>query len=156
MYHSGGEGKPVSIVNDKDQLVPYRQLDASRLKIVGSGNWDCRPFLDELFYMPFVEPAINTYDIECPRRFAPDLSRCDPDETLALCRVWDAKNLLRLFHVDEAPVSKKKYVKVFNNYKGPGTEEEPTIQKACWLEFRRGSLLDVPYSRSCLLLSKKS
>ena len=124
MYHSGGEGKPVSIVNDKDQLVPYRQLDASRLKIVGSGNWDCRPFLDELFYMPFVEPAINTYDIECPGRFAPDLSRCDPDETLALCRVWDAKNLLRLFHVDEAPVSKKKYVKVFNNYKGPGTDRQ--------------------------------
>lgn len=69
--------------------------------------------------MPFVEPAINTYDVECPSRLAPDLSRCDPEETLALCKVWDAKNLLRLFHVDEAPASKKKYVKVFNNYKGP-------------------------------------
>jgi len=93
MYHSGGEGKPVSIVNDKDQLVPYRQLDASRLKIVGSGNWDCRPFLDELFYMPFVEPAINTYDIECPRRFAPDLSRCDPDETLPFFPPLGARSL---------------------------------------------------------------
>lgn len=40
MYHSGGAGMPVNIVNDKDQLIPYRQLDASRLKIVGSGNWD--------------------------------------------------------------------------------------------------------------------
>ena len=74
--------------------------------------------------MPFVEPAINTYDVECPKRFAPDLSRCDPAETLALCRVWDAKNLLRLFHVDEAPTSKKKYVKVFNNYKGPGADRQ--------------------------------
>ena len=117
MYHSGGAGVPVPLVNDKDQLTPYRQLNASRLKIVGSGNWDCRPYLDELFYMPFVEPAINTYDVECPRRFSPDFSHCDPDETLALCKVWDARSLLRLFHIDEAPTSLKKYVKVFNNFK---------------------------------------
>ena len=34
MYHSGGAGKPVSIVNDKDQLIPYRR----RLSVLEIGT----------------------------------------------------------------------------------------------------------------------
>ncbi len=152
LYHSGGAGKAVRIVNDKDQLLPYRELDASRLKIVGTGDWDCRPYLDDLFYMPFVEPVINTFDIKCPRSVSPDFSRCSADETLALCKVWDARSLLRLFHVDEAPREVTKYVKFFNNFKGPLVDRQIGDKRG--INYSEGKLAGVSRSlpTGCTLL----
>ena len=152
MYHSGGAGKTVRIVNDKDQLMPYRELDASRLKIVGTGEWDCRPYLDDLFYMPFVDPIINTFDIKCPRSIAPDFSRSSAEGTMALCKLWDARSLLRLFHVDEAPTEVTKYVKVFNNFKGPLVDRQIGDKRG--VNFSEGKLAGVSRSlpTGCSLL----
>jgi hypothetical protein len=39
-YDGGGISEQVPIINDKDELVPYRALDLSRLKLSGTGSWD--------------------------------------------------------------------------------------------------------------------
>jgi hypothetical protein len=74
----------VAMVNDKDELRPYRELCAARLKLSGNGQWDPRPYLSDLFYMPFVEPRINQYDITPPHDVLPNLSAVKKDEVLAL------------------------------------------------------------------------
>ena len=84
-------------VNDKDELRPYRALDPSRLKLTGEAQWDCRAFLSDLLFMPFVEPLINTFDVEPPLEFCPDFSTISEDLVVDLCKVWDVRGLLKIF-----------------------------------------------------------
>ena len=102
-YHSSSSGASVSVRNDCDELVPYRPLSASRVKLTGQGAWDCSEFLSELFYLPFKEPRINMFDIQPPAGAFPDVRGSTGDEEFALALVWDAKNLLRLFQKIFAP-----------------------------------------------------
>ena len=118
-YHKGAEGEEVPLQNDKDELRPYRDLDASRLKLTGQGSWDPVPYLSDLFYMPYVEPKINQFDIVPPKGVVPSFDGVSVDETLKLCKVWDRNSLLTLFPVEMAPDKQFKYTKVFNNFKGP-------------------------------------
>ncbi|CAL1156117.1 unnamed protein product, partial [Cladocopium goreaui] len=91
-YHQLSSEAPVDLCNDKaEELRPYRSLDASRLKITGQGQWDCRPFMGSLLYMPFVEPRFNEYDIVPPDDMCPDVRHEDPYEVDKLAKVWDAK-----------------------------------------------------------------
>lgn len=66
-YQHEDEGTTVDVINDKEELVPYRFLCAERLKISGCGQWDPTPYLSDLFYLPFVEPRCNEFEIEAPR-----------------------------------------------------------------------------------------
>ena len=118
-YHKGAEGEEVPLQNDSDELRPYRDLDASRLKLTGQGSWDPVPYLSDLFYMPYVEPRINQFDIVPPKGVVPSFDGISAEETLKLCRVWDQNSLLTLFPVEMAPDKTFKYTKVFNNFKGP-------------------------------------
>eukprot|EP00438_Fugacium_kawagutii_P029195 Skav203076 [mRNA] locus=scaffold2182:29521:36002:+ [translate_table: standard] len=109
---------PVDLCNDKaEELRPYRDLDASRLKITGRGQWDCVPYLNDLLFMPYVEPAINRFDILPPADKCPDVTKESPDEVIKLAKVWDAQSLLRLVPGQLAPSSPLLYSRVFNNYK---------------------------------------
>ena len=38
------------------ELIPYRSLDPSRLKLSGRGQWDPSPYLSDALWMAFVEP----------------------------------------------------------------------------------------------------
>ena len=117
-YHQLSSEAPVDLCNDKaEELRPYRSLDASRLKITGQGQWDCRPFMGSLLYMPFVEPRFNEYDIVPPDDMCPDVRHEDPYEVDKLAKVWDAKGLLRLVPDALAPRDYRFYSRVFNNYK---------------------------------------
>eukprot|EP00435_Cladocopium_sp_Y103_P013993 s1974_g3.t1 len=115
--YTTGRGVSVAQVNDKEELRPYRPLDSSRLKISGEGSWDCRPFLSDLFFMPFVEPRINEFEVKPPQEFVPDMSSVIVSDIVGLCKVWDARGLLRLFPCSEGPGSLRRCCKVFNNYK---------------------------------------
>ena len=116
--HQLSSEAPVDLCNDKaEELRPYRSLDASRLKITGQGQWDCRPFMGSLLYMPFVEPRFNEYDIVPPDDMCPDVRHEDPYEVDKLAKVWDAKGLLRLVPDALAPRDYRFYSRVFNNYK---------------------------------------
>lgn len=48
VYSKEKVAQRVVMNNEKDELRPYRSLDASRLKLVGQASWDCRPFLSDL------------------------------------------------------------------------------------------------------------
>ena len=94
-YHSGFAGKEVPVVNDRDELIPFRPLEAERIKLTETGNWNCAPYLSDLLYLPFVEPRINMFDLLPPRGSFPDVRRSDGKEEFALCFIWDARSLLR-------------------------------------------------------------
>ena len=66
-YHQLSSDVPVALHNDEaEELRPYRPLEAARLKITGKGQWDCVPYISDLFYMPFLEPKFNQFDVEVP------------------------------------------------------------------------------------------
>ena len=87
--YSRGRGGHAVEKNDEafEELRPYRDLDASRLKIVGKGQWDCSDFLPDLFYMVFKEPRINVFDLPFREDEVPDNTRNSHEEMLALCRL---------------------------------------------------------------------
>jgi hypothetical protein len=39
------------------ELIPYKSLDASRLKIIGEGQWRMADYLDGPLWLPFQEPS---------------------------------------------------------------------------------------------------
>ena len=100
-----------------EELRPYRDLDASRLRIAGEGNWDCSEYLPDLFYMVFKEPRINVFDLPFREDEVPDNSRNSHEEMLALCKVWDARGLLRIIPTELGPARIEMCTRVFNNYK---------------------------------------
>ena len=116
-YQHEDEGTAVDLINDKEELVPYRPLCAERLKISGCGQWDPTPYLSDLFYLPFVEPRCNEFEIEAPRHLRPDLSAVDTEEVKALCLKWDEKGLLELLPKEVGFPDQSRFVKVFNNFK---------------------------------------
>ena len=65
-YAGLSEKTVVPPCNDREELRPYRDLDASRLKLSGSGAWDPGDYLSDLFYLPYVEPRINQFNIIPP------------------------------------------------------------------------------------------
>lgn len=75
---------------------PYRSLDASRLKITGSGNWDMQEFLEDTLWLPIQDPAIlATHE---PVSWAgPDIKREKKQEYLKLAKIWDSRGLLAAF-----------------------------------------------------------
>ena len=107
----------VEVKNEKEELRPYRPLDAARLKLTGRGQWDCRPFLSDLFYMPFVEPRVNLYQLHPDASLLPDLASVKEEEVVKLCRVWDVQGLLRVFPASLGPSEPWQLAKVFNCYK---------------------------------------
>ena len=55
VYHCGFGGLEVAKDDSRaEELRPYRDLDASRLKISGCGEWRCEEFLPDLLYLPYV------------------------------------------------------------------------------------------------------
>lgn len=98
-----------------ESLTPYRSLDASRLKLSGSGAWDPTSFLSDALWMAYVEPASLVFRSDPGTLDVPDLTKEDGDEVLALAKVWDARGLLFLVHdqPDMTPTS----MRFFNCYK---------------------------------------
>ena len=114
----------------KEELQPYRTLCAERLKLAGRGLWDCREFISDLFYMAFVEPRCNIFNIEVPDEECPQVWREDPDEVFRLCKVWDANNILRLVPFHCAPRSIKGFSRIFNNYKSVDKDRQIADKRA--------------------------
>ena len=125
LYGRGSIGKRVEKDDEAyEELKPYRDLDASRLRIVGEGRWDCSEYLPDLFFMVFNEPRINVFDLPFQKDEVPDNSRNSYDEMLALCKVWDAKGLLRLIPIELGPSKVEMCTRVFNNYKNASADRQ--------------------------------
>ena len=123
-YHSASSGQKVPVVNDVDELIPYRALDASRVALTGTGSWDCTPYLSDLLYLPFVEPRINMFDVVPPQGSYPDVRGCDGKEEMELCLVWDARRLLRIFPAELGPQQLFRYTRVFGNFKNDKVDRQ--------------------------------
>ena len=82
------------------------------MKLVGNGAWPMEKFLEGPLWLPFQEPRFLLH--------GEDVSQCafpsfvHEDENLELCRLWDARGLLRFF---KSPIMPGHYSRVFNAYK---------------------------------------
>ena len=100
-----------------DELVPYRSLDASRIRLSGEANWDPMPYLSDALLMPYLEPNVLPGHSHFEEGNVPDLDREDPNELLSLAKLWDTKNLLSL-RVDLVPDAlKPSCLRCFNCWK---------------------------------------
>ena len=126
LYHTGEAGGHVPEDNDADELRPFRPLDASRILLHGKGAWDCREYLSDLLYMPFVEPRINTYDVMPPAGSYPEAASVDCDEVLKLCKIWDINGLLCLLPVEMGPGAGEGHLhtRVFGNFKNSKVDRQ--------------------------------
>ena len=103
------------------QLAPYKPLDVSRLKLVGTGQWPMEDFMDSVLWVPFREPAFLLHGQRVRGAPLPNLSAESRDENLALARVWDAKSLLRLH---PGPLCDGHFSRVFNAFKNEGQDRQ--------------------------------
>ena len=63
-FASGSKKREVSIRQEHPVLRPYRSLDASRLRITGTGEWPLEDYLHGPLWLPFVEPAILRHGLD--------------------------------------------------------------------------------------------
>ena len=79
-----------------EELVPYRQLDFSRIRLSGRGDWDPRCHLSDALVLPFLEPEVLCGQTSFDFDNLPNLEREDPDQVLGLAKLWDVNGLLHL------------------------------------------------------------
>ena len=103
------------------QLQPYRSLDASRLKLTGTGSWDIQRFIDGELWLPFVEPKFLLHEEFPDPEDVPSFSTESYEENLKLIRLWDSRGLLEVF---EEPIEEGFYSKVFNAFKSIDTDRQ--------------------------------
>eukprot|EP00435_Cladocopium_sp_Y103_P047077 s582_g13.t1 len=111
-YERGFSGMSVPVNNEvAPELTPFKDLDASRLKLYGSGHWDVTPWLADDLVMAYREPRSLLADL--PLGSHP-ICRDSEEEVAKLARLWDQAGLLRLHRCHRPQGS---LVKVFNCFK---------------------------------------
>lgn len=124
-YSSEVAAGPLGKIKEKDrtedaerypQLRPFRDLDAERLKISGTGEWPLASYLDSVLYLPYVEPKFLLHGEDISEMPVPVFVNDKKQEYLKLARRWDDLGLLRLV---EGPTTEGQFTKVFNTYKNP-------------------------------------
>ena len=79
------------------ELVPQRNLDASRIKLVGTGSWPMEKFIEGSLWLPFQEPKILRHGMPLEGADLPSFQHESKEECLRLAKRWDTKNLLALY-----------------------------------------------------------
>ena len=95
------------------ELEPYRSLSASRLKVVGEGQFDATDFLSPELCMAYrypdsllFKPVLGSFDIP---------NKLDPEEqVIALAKIWDARGLLHIHNIGMQACRRHELVRVFN------------------------------------------
>ena len=118
-YH---DGFPKKFTRDRShidlekfpELMPYKPLDASGLRLVGFGKWRMEDHLHGPFWLLFVEPRFLLHGDECDPAEIPRFGREDRAENLRLAKLWEAHGLLRIFR---GPLVEGHFSRVFNCHK---------------------------------------
>ena len=119
-YHEGSEDlelKKVGVAHLKEESLPvkpYRQLDSSRLKLVGQGRWKLDEHLDDELWLPYVEPKILHHQQPLDFSVGPNLRKEDRDENFLLAKKWENLSLLTLVR---EPPHQGAFTRIFNAYK---------------------------------------
>ena len=101
-------------LDEYPQLVPHRDLDPSRLKIIGKGHWKMEDYLKDALWLPFVEPKFLLHGERVPRDLVPSFKYEDPSKNLQLAKLWDVNGMLVLF---DEPLIPNHFCRVFQVYK---------------------------------------
>ena len=124
-FHEGidkqGEIKKKDLFNPHAEFSPvdpYRSLNAGRLKLTGRGDWPMADYLDDILWLPFVEPKILRHGGPIDWQ-GPDFSRESKEENLKLAKIWSAQGLLSLF---DAPCDH--FARVFNAFKNSEVDRQ--------------------------------
>eukprot|EP00438_Fugacium_kawagutii_P017058 Skav216351 [mRNA] locus=scaffold2385:191031:215658:- [translate_table: standard] len=99
---------------------PYRDLDAGRLKLTGTGEWSMDEYLEDILWLPYLEPAILLHGKPVSWT-GPNFSRESKEENLALAKLWDSKGLLAIFP-DSHPNDLRS--RVFNTFKNQDVDRQ--------------------------------
>lgn len=124
-YDVGFEGRETCVPTQNDvleELEPYRSLDASRLKIVGTGHWDATEFLSDGLVMAYRNPDVLLFDRASPPE-VPKISDPMP-EVLALAKLWDSYGLLCLHDCNVPELYPDERIKIFNCYKNSQSDRQ--------------------------------
>ena len=103
------------------ELRPYKNLDPSRLKIVGDGRWPLADFLEGPLWLPYVEPRFLWHGADISEADLPAFKSESRLDNLQLCKLWDAKGLLKLFR---QPQQEGHFSRVFNAHKSEVTDRQ--------------------------------
>ena len=117
-------GREVPVDNSAEEwLEPYRSLDADRLKLSGTGEWDPTPFLGDTLCMAFRNPDCLLFDVDYSAVALPIIN--DPMEQIVkVCHVWDEKGLLVLHSHDVPKAFPEETVRIFNAFKNATTDRQ--------------------------------
>ena len=102
-------------------LLPYRNLCADRLRLVGRGEWQLERHLDGCLWLPFQEPEFLRHGQSIKGAVLPAFHTENKDECLKLAKLWDLNGLLALY---DSPVVPGYFCKVFQVYKNPSTDRQ--------------------------------
>lgn len=111
---SGSKKLDESTKQEYPELQPFRSLDASRLKISGTGSWPIEDYLEGPLWLPFVEPAVLRHGVDVSHLPVPNFHFERRDEYLKLAEVWDGLGVL---HLARVPLEEGHFCRVFNVYK---------------------------------------
>ena len=107
--------------NEFPSLVPYRSLDASRIKLFGKGQWQLDEFLHSSLWLPYVEPKFLLHGKPFDRKLLPSFKYEDKEECLKLAKIWDINGLLSLF---ERPLQPGYFSRVFQVFKSADRDRQ--------------------------------
>ena len=111
-------------VSRAEELVPYRSLDPSRLKLSGTAQWSPMRYLDDDLWLPFVEPNVLIWTDEFDHADLPRLDKEEATKVQQLAKVWDINGLLHLSPKPVTPGTRPACLRVFNCYKSPTADRQ--------------------------------
>eukprot|EP00435_Cladocopium_sp_Y103_P033529 s567_g8.t1 len=100
------------------KLVPYSDLQSSRIQLFGTGHWDVTSLLADDLVMAYREPRSLLANLPLGPH---PVCRDSEEEVSRLAHLWDKAGLLRL-HRDHRPVGS--LVKIFNCYKNEEVDRQ--------------------------------
>ena len=116
-----GRRHRVDLGDNPGAFMPYRSLDASRLKLTGEGKWPLDNFLEDEFWLPYLEPAVLRHGLSIPTGNVPNFKLESREKNLELAMLWSTKGLLALFP-DPPPGGAT--CRVFNCYKNDQVDRQ--------------------------------
>ena len=117
-YEKGYSGVDAQNHSSVDELTPFKDLDAGRLRVFGRGHWDVTGLLSDDLVLAYREPRslLANLDVGVHPK-----CRDAPSEIAELAKLWDNNHLLHLSD-GQRPVGS--LVKIFNCYKNPEVDRQ--------------------------------
>ena len=115
-----GAGYVGHLPGGPEELTPYRDLDASRIALSGTGSWDLSEFLDPGLVIPYLEPSVLRTFEPSPTP-GPSFHKDSKEQVFGLFRKWDELGVLALV---PGPRDDSDLTRVFGAFKDSGRDRQ--------------------------------